>query len=298
MPLPKPKKGEKKDKWMERCMGNDVMNKEYPDNKQRFAICSSIWKKEKKETDMKIKKRVDGEIEHRAFPFSEVRIEQREDEPAKILGHAAVFNKLSEVLFGGVREKIEPGAFKKTIKEADIRALFNHDSNYVLGRNKSKTLRLAEDDVGLKIEIDPPDTTWAKDLVTSIRRGDINQMSFGFQTVQDKWEGKNTDKPIRTLLEVKLFDISPVTFPAYPQTDVGVRSVLEKAGIDFEALSKIIVRSQNGVALENSEKEVITETVKILNSFVPVQESHTKEETGYLIGILRKRLELAEKTIV
>lgn len=152
-------------------------------------------------------------------------VEERDGQPALIRGHAAVFNQLSEDL-GGFREMIVPGAFAESIAEDDIRALFNHDPNIVLGRNKAGTLELAEDARGLAITIKPPPTSVARDLLVSIKRGDISQMSFGFRVKEggQKWlrDGQNV---IRTLSKLKTFDVSPVTFAAYPQTDVGVRSL-------------------------------------------------------------------------
>jgi HK97 family phage prohead protease len=118
---------------------------------------------------------------------------------------------------------VRSGAFAKSIEADDIKALFNHDPNYVLGRNKANTLELCEDGKGLFVRIYPPDTQWARDLKTSIARGDISQMSFGFTVEQDKWSSED-GVDTRELIEVKLFDVSPVTFPAYPETDVGVRS--------------------------------------------------------------------------
>ena len=94
-------------------------------------------------------------MERRQFPMTEIRVSRATDDSAPMLaGHAAVFNTLSEDL-GGFREIIAPGAFTKTLKDADVRALFNHDRNIVLGRNIAGTLRLAEDKNGLAIEIDP-----------------------------------------------------------------------------------------------------------------------------------------------
>jgi HK97 family phage prohead protease len=169
------------------------------------------------------------EIERRNIEITELRVITNENKKPSIRGHAAVFNKLSEDL-GGFREKIDPGTFKGTIKKDDIRALFNHDANYVLGRNKAGTLKLSEDELGLAIEIDPPDTQFARDLIESMNRGDINQMSFGFVTVRDSWNYQQDDKKpkevVRTLQEVRLFDISPVTFPAYNSTSVAVRDYL------------------------------------------------------------------------
>lgn len=165
------------------------------------------------------------EIERRNFSTLELRAIQDDKGLRHIVGYAAIFNTLSDDL-GWFREKIEPGAFAETIKADDVRALLNHDSNYVLGRNKSGTLTLAEDERGLKIDISPPDTQFARDLMTSIDRGDINQMSFGFRTLTDEWsliDGKD----VRTLKKVQLFDVSAVVFPAYPDTEVGLRSLEE-----------------------------------------------------------------------
>lgn len=152
-----------------------------------------------------------------------IEIETRGDEPAKIVGHAAVFNKISENL-GWFREIIRPGAFD-SVMEDDVRALFNHDSNKVLGRTKSGTLSLEVDEQGLRYVINPPDTTIAKDLIKSIERGDINQSSFGFIVEKDEWEEKEGED-LRIIHKFKrLFDVSPVTFPAYPDTDVAKRSL-------------------------------------------------------------------------
>jgi HK97 family phage prohead protease len=166
-------------------------------------------------------------IERRAFAV-ELRVVREADKKPVIRGHAAVFNALSEDL-GGFREQIAPGAFREAVQVDDVRALFNHDANLVLGRNKAGTLRLSEDSTGLAIEIDPPDTQYARDLMVSMERGDITQMSFGFTTKKggQRWQERDGDVPLRTLTDVSLFDVSPVTFPAYPQTDVALRSLNE-----------------------------------------------------------------------
>lgn len=163
--------------------------------------------------------------EVRHFPLTELRVSDPQgDELPAIEGYAAVFNQFSEDL-GGFRELVRPGAFAKTIQEHDIRALIQHDPSRVIGRTKNDTLTLKEDIHGLRVKITPPDTSYARDLIESIRRGDIDQMSFGFETVRDEWL-ITKDEITRSLMEVKLFDVSPVTFPAYPQTSVGVRSKL------------------------------------------------------------------------
>lgn len=162
--------------------------------------------------------------EERRIVVGELRAIASEGGGQKIAGHAAKFDVLSEDL-GGFRERIAPGAFAKSIQSADVRALWNHDANIVLGRNKSGTLRLSEDSAGLYYEVDVPDTQLIRDMVLApIARGDVNQCSFGFYTLSDKWAKVDGDW-VRTLLEVELFDVSPVTYPAYPATDVAVRSL-------------------------------------------------------------------------
>lgn len=165
-------------------------------------------------------------MEVRAFA-SEVRASPLEDGSAglRFEGYAALFNSWSQDL-GGFREQIAPGAFAKSLPADDIRALMNHDPNYVLGRNRSGTLVLAEDDRGLHFDVRAPDTQWARDLAESVKRGDINQCSFGFLAIRDDWRtADGLDE--RTLQEVRLFDVSIVTYPAYPETNAGIRTCAE-----------------------------------------------------------------------
>jgi len=145
--------------------------------------------------------------------------------PKKIAGYAAVFNSPTDI-GGYFRERIAPGAFAKSIASDDVRALFNHEDCYVLGRTKNNTLALAEDSKGLRFEAMPPDVMWCNDLMTQIKRGDISQCSFQFVSRREEWD-ETGDVPLRTLLEVDLIDVSPVTFPAYADTSVGVRSLQE-----------------------------------------------------------------------
>ena len=170
-------------------------------------------------------------FERRTITLKELRVVEANVDPLTepaIEGYASVFDSWSEELGGNspFRERVVKGAFEETIQNDDIRALFNHDPNYVLGRNKAGTLTLEEDEKGLKVRIVPPDTQWAKDLLVSIKRGDITQMSFGFTVILDRWSYEdNID--VRELLKVKLYDVSPVTFPAYAQTECGVRSLVD-----------------------------------------------------------------------
>lgn len=177
---------------------------------------------------------MNNDIERRAL-CAEFRVEGGQS--PKIIGYAAKFNSLSEEMWG-FREQIAPGAFTDAIKNSDVRALFNHDPNMILGRNKAGTLALFEDSVGLRYEITPPDTQTAKDIVESIRRGDISQSSFGFSMrgggVQE-WEDHDDGTSTRTIKKVaQLYDVSPVTYPAYPDTESGLRSA-EQVFRDYKA---------------------------------------------------------------
>lgn len=178
-------------------------------------------------------------VQHRAFTLQnlEVRSSESDAESPRIRGYAAVFNEWAEIVPGIFREQIAPGAFRKTIGEADVRALVNHNPNYVLGRNRAGTLSLSEDKHGLAVEIEPPESQWARDLMVSMKRGDISQMSFGFRPVKWTEQDNGPAKPVDvTLEEVRLFDVSVVTFPAYPQTEAWARSAI--ASIEHYLLSE------------------------------------------------------------
>jgi HK97 family phage prohead protease len=178
----------------------------------------------------------------RRYADLELRMDFDSKNP-RIIGYAAVFNKRAEI-WPGFFEKVAPGAFANAIKKDDVRALLNHDPNYVLGRNTAETLFLSEDEKGLRYEIIPPDTSWAKDLQISIKRKDINQSSFGFNIVdEDIQHDKNS--VTRTIKDVRLFDVSPVTYPAYPSTEVHVRMIAgeQEVAYLFEDSGKVIVQS-------------------------------------------------------
>lgn len=225
-------------------------------------------------------------------------------EGAKITGYAARFNELSDDL-GGFREKIAPGAFKNTIKQDDIRALFNHDPNYVLGRTLAGTLNLYEDKKGLRMEVSVPETTWAKDLTVSIERGDISQQSFGFNTLRDEWDETNKDDIQRTLREVRLFDVGPVTYPAYPQTSVQMRSlsqVFERCGIDVQLVQKVLLRVEHNLEIRGDDRRAIDDVIAKLKTIADQLQEHEEGDQSELdqrpshrVELMRRRLELKLK---
>jgi len=165
-------------------------------------------------------------IERRFMAGIELRTEG--GKPPKIVGYAAVFDKISEPLYEmRYREKIAKGAFKNSLaKSPDVRALVDHEPGRILGRTKAGTLAVREDDAGLFVEINPPDTTVGRDTMESIRRGDVSGMSFAFRTIDDAWETRDGEE-LRTLKEIELVDVAVVTYPAYPDTSVAVRSLAE-----------------------------------------------------------------------
>lgn len=180
-------------------------------------------------------------------------VEKRSDDAERlpmISGYAAVFD--SETVIGGrewgFREKIARGAFAEALKTSDVRALFNHDEDLVLGRMKAGTLRLMEDERGLKVEIDPPDTQDARDLIIKMQRGDIDQMSFAFimEGGMQSWD-ESGDMPLRTIQRVgELLDVSIVTYPAYPDTEAAARSLAavrkERRRQNFENAARRVER--------------------------------------------------------
>ena len=187
----------------------------------------------------------------------EFRIEKRDGKPTLITGYPAKFNKLSQRMWG-MREQILPGAFRRTLAEgADVRGLLNHNPDMVLGRNTAGTMRLSETGVGLRMEIDAPDTQVARDLMTSIDRGDITQGSFRFKTITDNWHMQDGET-IRDLIDVDLMDVSVVTFPAYLDTDIGVRALAGTAGMDIGRFEEIMVRLEHNLPAQPQDRDFLS----------------------------------------
>ena len=175
------------------------------------------------------------ETERRTFEIDGLEVRALQDGAPLIVGYAVVFNSLSEVMVDArgrkFRERIAPGAFDRVLAGApDGRALGNHNDDLPLGRTRNNTLRVTKDGQGLRIELQPdPATFWGASAVAAIRRGDVSGMSFSFTVngpTGDTWDKPGPDGvALRTLLDADLYEVSPVTFPAYPATQVMVRSV-------------------------------------------------------------------------
>lgn len=154
------------------------------------------------------------------------RVEARDDQTPLIRGYAAVYYdgtpETEYRLWDGAVERIMPGAFDAALRsDADVVALFNHNSDIVLGRRSAGTLRLSDDARGLAYEIDPPASRG--DVVEMLRRGDVRGSSFMFMVRGESWI-RGDDLDIRELTAVDLYDVGPVTFPAYEATTAGVRA--------------------------------------------------------------------------
>ena len=146
------------------------------------------------------------------------------------VGYAAVFDQ--PISIGGFTESVGRSAFDKTLQESDVLGLFNHEVGQLLGRSSAGTLRLSKDDRGLAYELDLPDTTLGRDVAVLLQRGDLKGSSFGFRTIKDSWSGTH-----RSLREVALRDVGPVTMPAYPDSSVALRSLAQDHNIDIDELA-------------------------------------------------------------
>ena len=222
-----------------------------------------------------------------------------------LTGYAARFNEPSEPL--PFIERIAPGAFKRSLRaKNDIKLLWNHSSSDVLGSTRSGTLRLYEDEMGLRVEADLPDTQAGRDAKVLIQRGDVTGFSFGF-TVPPNGDSWNSDGTERTLRSVRLLEVSTgVAFPAYPSTvgSAQVRSledVVMAVGVDYDALSAVLGKVAAGEPITYPEKEVME---LVLDALVPEEEAPVEdapmdeamtEQNGLdQLALHRKKLALME----
>ncbi len=163
----------------------------------------------------------------RRFFSTAMEVKQDEEKKPTIEGFAAVYGSESRNM-GWFVEIIEPGFFSDVLGD-DVRSLWNHNDDKVLGRTKSGTLTITDTPSGLLTVTHPPDNTWGRDALVSMERGDVDQMSFSFTVKEggDSWSQRDDGVMVRRLLPggaAGLYDISPVTYPAYPQTSAAVRS--------------------------------------------------------------------------
>jgi len=196
-------------------------------------------------------------IERRYAPGLEIRAEG--DNPPKIVGYASIFNQPAQVGpdSWGWTEIVKPGAFRRALTEMqDVRALVNHDSASIIGRLSAGTLVLREDTKGLYYEVTVPDTQVGRDVLTSVKRGDITGSSFGFRVKTDKNYILN-GKDMRELLDLDLIEVSPVSFPAYDGTSAQARALFSEE--QQENLLRTLYRAQRGLDLSPEDDTLLAE---------------------------------------
>jgi HK97 family phage prohead protease len=228
--------------------------------------------------DLVARQAVDGR-ERRRVPVDKIEIRAKDDGSYTFEGHAAVFDEMSDDLgggFGSFREMLKRGAFKGVLKD-DVRLLFNHNPDLVLARTTSGTLKLTEDPRGLKVIADVAPTSYASDLRVLLERGDVSQMSFAFRIGEagaDEWHEDEDGNVTRTILRVgEMFDVSAVTYPAYPQTDAAAR------GLHKLERGEVVTHEERG-AIEalleaNSTEHPISEREDRADGPEPIQEAET-----------------------
>ena len=224
-------------------------------------------------------------IERRTFTVRDVEARQAEDGTMRLSGYAAVFNDSSVPL--PFKESIAPGAFRKTLMETpDVRLLINHEG-LPIARTKNGTLTLSEDDRGLYMDAEIADTSIGRDLYKLVERGDVDQMSFAFRVIRQKW---SEDRTRRVLTEVSLADgdVSVVTYPAYPTTSVEAR----------EALRSAIDALKEGRALDGESTLVINTILeKVSDSYESLEEGKTMLEVLLGLNTLTPTIEVEEPEV-
>jgi len=207
-------------------------------------------------------------------------------------GYAAVFNSPSEPL--PFIERIAPGAFKRSIEARnDIKLLWNHDTGAVLGSTRAGTLRMYEDDRGLKVSAMLPNTSLGRDAAELLKRGDVDSMSFGFSVPQggDSWSADGSE---RTLKSVRLHEVSIVSFPAYSGTAGtttvrGLDVIAERADIDPDALADAMLKLEEGNQLSEEEGRLLSQAV--LSSTVKAETEEPKGDMA-MLELKKKKLSL------
>jgi HK97 family phage prohead protease len=232
-----------------------------------------------------------GTVEGRTKPEPEQRVNVADFEiretPAGMTftGYAAVFNSDSVPL--PFIERIAPGAFKRSLQSRnEVKMLWNHDAGEPLASVRGGTLKLVEDERGLKVEATLANTSRGRDVAELIRSKTVDSMSFGFSVIKDSWSGE-----VRTLQAVRLFEVSVVSSAAYPATE-GTVAVRSTTGIDADQLADALMRLESGEDLDPTQATLITDVVSKLTKTEEVQEVQ-----GDILALKKKKLDLLMKDI-
>jgi uncharacterized protein len=223
--------------------------------------------------------------ENRMLTVRSVQMETREDGGKKYISGFIPYDSMSEDL-GGFIEIIRQGAFTKSLQEADIRCLWNHDAEKVCGRSGNSTLTLEDRADGLHFEAELPAVSWAGDLFASVSRRDAPGVSFGFIPVKDRWTFDDTGNgnDTRELLEVRLFEVSVgVTFPAYPESScsASTRELAQQAGINLDVIGKVLSlrKYKKDYICGDTEAAQIRAIIGSLTELLPEDKPETEEES-------------------
>ncbi len=245
--------------------------------------------------------RLDAEQERKASMTNretrdfETQFEIREEgDGMTFVGYAAKFDQPSENL-GGFIEYVERGAFSRSLKSRnDVMLLWNHDAGQPLASTRSGTMKLTEDEIGLRVEARLPQTTLGKDLAILLRDGIVGKMSFGFNVIKDAWNSEGTE---RRLKSVRLFEVSAVVWPAYTSTSASVRGldkVAQRASVDADELADVMLKIEEGADLTPDQAELMKSVVERL---APAPEPVTEEPQPSLLAVKQKQLDLLLKRI-
>ena len=241
-----------------------------------------------------------SKLETREFEHG---IELREEGDSMTLsGYAALFNSRSENL-GGFTEQIAPGAFTRSLKSRnDIKLLWNHDTGAVMGSTRAGTLTLSEDERGLKVEANLPNTTHGRDARELIKRGDVSGFSFGFTIPGrggDEWNSEGTE---RTLKSVRLHEVSLVAFPAYPATNGtaqvrGLDKLAKRADVDADALADALMKLEQGEEITSDDRNLLTKVIDSVSPMPEAEEVPADDPGLALLALKKKKLELLQKVL-
>lgn len=223
-----------------------------------------------------------SKLETREF---EIDLELREEgDEMSLVGYAALFNSRSENL-GGFTEVIAPGAFSRSLKSRnDVKLLWNHDTSAVLGSTRAGTLKLYEDERGLRVEASLPNTTHGRDAKELIKRGDVTGFSFGFSIPGrggDEWNAEGTE---RTLKSVRLHEVSLTGFPAYQGTNGtaavrGLDKLAIRAEVDADQLADALLKVEQGEEISSDDRALLT---KVIDTLSPVAQPEPVQDDGLL----------------
>lgn len=264
--------------------------------RRALAYAESVVSRIEKENEGRAKGEALSKIETRVFTNE---FEVREDGNGMTLtGYAARFNEPSEPL--PFIERIKPGAFKRSINSRnDIKLLWNHNTDMVLGSTRAGTLTLKEDEIGLRVVATLPDNTWGRDAKVSIQRGDVTGFSFGF-TVPAGGDSWSSDGSERTLKSVRLMEVSTgVAFPAYPSTNGtaqvrGLDKIAQRNNVDADALADALLKIEDGQNISSDEAAMLS---RVIGDLSPAEQAEQDKGDLGMLALKKKKLELLIKGI-